>query len=229
MLMGWTYAEASGQQLTEIFQVIDATTREPIVPRLEFEVGTARTIILPPNCVLLRRDGHELPIEDSAAPIHDRGGRVTGLVVVFHDVSEAQTMAQKTTHLAGHDILTSLPNRGLSDEVHNMEKRWRGKESRWGDRIQVNIPVHISANGLSADGCMKNLSLSGALVKADVDLGPHALISVNIMISPPSRRAPAITAYVSRRGMEGIGVEWCEFAPGIVKDLLRSPSIPLPS
>jgi diguanylate cyclase (GGDEF)-like protein/PAS domain S-box-containing protein len=115
-LIGWTYAEASGRQLAEVFQVLDATTRQPIVPCLEFEVGKGRTIILPPNCVLLRRDGHELPIEDSAAPIHDRSGRVAGLVIVFHDVSEAHAMAQRMTHLAEHDILTSLPNRGRLDE-----------------------------------------------------------------------------------------------------------------
>jgi diguanylate cyclase (GGDEF)-like protein/PAS domain S-box-containing protein len=115
-LIGWTNAEAAGRQLTEIFQVIDATTRERIVPCLEFEVEKGRTIILPPNCVLVRRDGHESPIEDSAAPIHDRGGHVAGMVVVFHDVSEAQAMAQRMSHLAQHDILTSLPNRALLDD-----------------------------------------------------------------------------------------------------------------
>jgi PilZ domain len=110
-----------------------------------------------------------------------------------------------------------------------MDKRWHGKEGRWGDRVRVNIPVQVSANALSAHGWMKNLSLSGALVKADVDLGMHALIQVNIEVSSPSPRAAAITAYISRKDEEGIGVEWCEFAPSIVKDLLRSPSIPLPS
>jgi len=75
---------------------------------------------------------------------------------------------------------------------------------------------------------MKNLSLSGALLKADVDLGMHALIQVNIETSSPSQRAAMITAYVSRKAQDGIGVEWCEFAPAIVKDLLRSPTIPLP-
>jgi diguanylate cyclase (GGDEF)-like protein/PAS domain S-box-containing protein len=115
-LIGWTCAEASGQQLTDVFQVIDATTRERIAPCLEFEVGKGRTVILPPNCVLVRRDGHESPIEDSAAPIHDRSGGVAGLVVVFHDVSDAQAMAQRMTHLAEHDILTALPNRGLLDD-----------------------------------------------------------------------------------------------------------------
>jgi hypothetical protein len=87
----------------------------------------------------------------------------------------------------------------------------------------------VSANALTAaDGCMKNLSLSGALLKADVDFGLHALIQVSIKMPSPLRRAAAITAYVSRKAGEGVGVEWCEFAPSVVKDLLRSPSIPLP-
>jgi len=109
-----------------------------------------------------------------------------------------------------------------------MDKRWHGKESRWGDRVRVNIPVQVSANASSADGCMKNLSLSGALVKADVNLRMHALIQVSINMPSPSRRAAAITAYISRKTKEGVGVEWCEFAPSVVKDLLRSPSIPFP-
>src|ERR1700730_16629569 len=115
-LIGWTNAEAAGRQLTEVFQVINATTRERVVPSLEFEVEKGRTMILPPNCVLVRRDGHESPIEDSAAPIHDRGGHIAGMVVVFHDVSDAHAMAQRMTHLAEHDILTSLPNRALLDD-----------------------------------------------------------------------------------------------------------------
>ena len=111
-----------------------------------------------------------------------------------------------------------------------MEKRWYGKESRWGDRVRVNIPVQVSTNALAGGvGRMKNLSLSGALVKSDVDLGLNTLIKVSIKMPSPSQRAAAITAYVSRKAGEGVGVEWCEFAPSVVKDLLRSPSIPLPS
>jgi PilZ domain len=110
-----------------------------------------------------------------------------------------------------------------------MEKHWHGKEHRWGDRVKVNIPVQMSANALTGgEGCMKNLSLSGALVKADVDLGLHALIHVSIAVPSPSQSGASIAAYVSRKAREGVGVEWCEFAPSVVKDLLRSPSIPLP-
>ena len=111
-----------------------------------------------------------------------------------------------------------------------MEKSWHGKEGRWGDRVRVNIPVQVSVNAVTnADGCMKNLSLSGALMTANVDLGLHSLIEVNIKTPSPWQRVEPITAYVSRRTKEGVGVEWCEFAPTIVKDLLRSPSIPLPN
>jgi hypothetical protein len=110
-----------------------------------------------------------------------------------------------------------------------MEKRWQGKESRWGDRVRVDIPIQVSVNTLTgADARMQNLSLSGALVKADVDLGLHALIKVSIKVQSPSQRAAAISAYVSRKTKDGVGVEWCEFAPSVVKDLLRSPWMPLP-
>jgi hypothetical protein len=110
-----------------------------------------------------------------------------------------------------------------------MAHQWQGKESRWGERVNVNIPVQVSADDLAgADGCMKNLSLSGALMRADVDLPLNSLINVSIKMPSRSRHAEAITAYVSRKVKEGVGVEWCEFAPSVVKDLLRSPTIPLP-
>jgi diguanylate cyclase (GGDEF)-like protein len=68
------------------------------------------------NCVLIRRDGYESAIEDSAAPIHDRGGRITGAVIVFHDVSAARAMSTQMTHTAQHDPVTNLPNRILLND-----------------------------------------------------------------------------------------------------------------
>jgi hypothetical protein len=110
-----------------------------------------------------------------------------------------------------------------------MEQHWDGKESRWGDRVRVDIPIQVSANASAgADGCMKNLSLSGALVQADVELRLNALIQVSINLPSPSQRAEAIPAFVCRKVEDGAGVEWGEFAPSAVKDLLRAASIPLP-
>jgi diguanylate cyclase (GGDEF)-like protein/PAS domain S-box-containing protein len=112
-LTGWASLQALGQHVSDVFQVLDGTTRVPITPQIEIAVGTGSTIILPPNCLLVRRNGQELHIEDSAAPIHDVSGEFAGMVVVFHDVSESRAMTQKMSHLAEHDVLTSLPNRAL--------------------------------------------------------------------------------------------------------------------
>jgi diguanylate cyclase (GGDEF)-like protein len=59
----------------------------------------------------VRRDGFESDIENSAAPIHDSRGRVTGAVMVFRDVSEARTLSRRMSFLAQHDSLTQLSNR----------------------------------------------------------------------------------------------------------------------
>ncbi|HUG82342.1 MAG TPA: diguanylate cyclase [Bryobacterales bacterium] len=71
---------------------------------------------LPSNCILVRRDGTEYPIEDSVAPIYDREGKATGAVIVFRDVTAAQTMSREITHNSEHDFLTGLPNRLLFND-----------------------------------------------------------------------------------------------------------------
>jgi diguanylate cyclase (GGDEF)-like protein len=75
-----------------------------------------RMVGLPPTCILIQRGGAEVAIEDSAAPIHDRLGRVTGAVMVFHDVSAARALSEKMAYLAQHDSLTELPNRLLLND-----------------------------------------------------------------------------------------------------------------
>jgi diguanylate cyclase (GGDEF)-like protein/PAS domain S-box-containing protein len=115
-LLGWSSADALGRHVSEVFQVLDATSRERLAPQMERAIQNGRTIILPANCVLVRPDGRELPIEDSAAPIRDLHGAFAGMVVVFHDVSEARAITQKMSHLAEHDVLTSLPNRALLND-----------------------------------------------------------------------------------------------------------------
>ena len=72
-----------------------------------------RTIDLAPTCLLIRRDGFETAIENSASPIHDRSGQVIGAVIVFNDVSEVRAMSLRAVYLAQHDFLTDLPNRML--------------------------------------------------------------------------------------------------------------------
>src|SRR6266852_4556684 len=115
-MTGWSRKEAIGEPLAEVFRIIDGATRKTARDPMEMAVEQNRTVGLTVNCILIRRDGFESAIEDSAAPIHDRVGRVTGAVIVFHDVSAARAMSVKMTHSAQHDVVTNLPNRLLLND-----------------------------------------------------------------------------------------------------------------
>jgi diguanylate cyclase (GGDEF)-like protein len=115
-MTGWSCAEAVGRPLAEVFNIIDGETRERVQNPIEVAVKLSKTVTLPSNCILVRRDGFESPIADSAAPIHDRGGQITGAVIVFHDVSMERAMSLQLSHLAQYDVLTDLPNRTLLND-----------------------------------------------------------------------------------------------------------------
>jgi diguanylate cyclase (GGDEF)-like protein/PAS domain S-box-containing protein len=115
-LTGWSRQDAAGHPFGDVFRIIDSVTRSPARNPMAFAIQSNKTVSLTPNCVLIRRDGVESPIEDSAAPIHDRYGRVTGAVMVFHDVSAARATTLSMSYLAQHDSLTDLPNRLLLND-----------------------------------------------------------------------------------------------------------------
>jgi diguanylate cyclase (GGDEF)-like protein/PAS domain S-box-containing protein len=115
-MMGWTLAEALGRPLGEVFRIVDRETRESAANPLEFSIEQEQMVGLTADCLLIRRDGSELAIEDSAAPIRDHEGRVVGAVLVFRDVGRAQALMHKMFHLALHDSLTELPNRVLLND-----------------------------------------------------------------------------------------------------------------
>ena len=112
-MTGWSRHEAGGRPIEEVFRVVDAITREVVENPMASAIRLNKTVGLTPNCVLIRRDGFEAAIEDSAAPIHDRRGQVSGGVMVFHDVSTARALSARMSYLAQHDSLTDLPNRIL--------------------------------------------------------------------------------------------------------------------
>jgi diguanylate cyclase (GGDEF)-like protein/PAS domain S-box-containing protein len=115
-LTGWRLDEALGHPLEEIFRIVDGKTRITAPNPMASAIRENKTMTLTPNCVLIGRDGVEAAIEVSTAPVHDRRGKVTGAVMVFHDVSMARAMALRMSHLTQHDSLTELPNRVLMND-----------------------------------------------------------------------------------------------------------------
>ncbi len=119
-MTGWSLQEAAGLPLGEVFRILDAASRVASPSPMETAVVEQDcTTHRPSNYVLVRRDGFEIPIEDSVSPIHDREGNATGAVIVFRDVSAARAMADQITHSAEHDFLTGLPNRMLLNDRVN--------------------------------------------------------------------------------------------------------------
>jgi len=115
-MTGWSREEAAGRPLTEVFHIVDHITRQPARNPAKMALAENKTVSMAAGVVLIRRDGSEVGIEDSAAPIHDRDGKVSGAVLVFHDVTVSRGMTEKMAHLAQHDALTDLPNRVLLNE-----------------------------------------------------------------------------------------------------------------
>jgi diguanylate cyclase (GGDEF)-like protein/PAS domain S-box-containing protein len=115
-MTGWSGEESAGRSMTEVFRIMDATSHEEVSSLPPLGVRDCLDAKAPSNTVLLRRDGLEIPIENSVAPINNREGQPTGAVIVFRDVSVARAMTSQMVHAAEHDFLTGLPNRMLLND-----------------------------------------------------------------------------------------------------------------
>jgi diguanylate cyclase (GGDEF)-like protein/PAS domain S-box-containing protein len=115
-LTGWSMLEARGCPLGAVFRTLDTLHSETTESTAEHAILQVRAVHMPPSCTLIRRDGMQIPIEESIAPIRSREGVAAGTVIVFRDVSSAKAMAQEIAHTAEHDVLTGLPNRMLLND-----------------------------------------------------------------------------------------------------------------
>ena len=112
MMTGWRNQDACGLPLPKIFRIVHQTNREIAPNPVDQVLQGAESAGLASDTMLIRfTDAAEFAIEDSAAPIRDRKGQVIGVVLVFHDVSQARQLAAEITHQATHDGLTGLINR----------------------------------------------------------------------------------------------------------------------
>ncbi|WP_017316335.1 PAS domain S-box protein [Mastigocladopsis repens] len=110
-LTGWSLQDAQGKPLAEVFKVVNETTREVLENPVEKALRSGSIVGLDKNSVLITRNGSEIPIDDSAAPIRARDGQIIGTVMVFQDVSQIRSMARQLSWQATHDALTGLFNR----------------------------------------------------------------------------------------------------------------------
>jgi diguanylate cyclase (GGDEF)-like protein/PAS domain S-box-containing protein len=136
-LTGWSCAKAMGRPSQEVFKLILENNRKILDNPITNALKTGKAVTLPPFTLLVRRDGIEIPIEDSVAPISQHKGtvpiqndtgKITGAVVIFRDVTQQRQNAKKLHRHAFYDNLTNLPNRlwfreRLTDAVERFKRQ----------------------------------------------------------------------------------------------------------
>jgi PAS domain S-box-containing protein len=115
---GWSEEEARSQQLYNVFRIVNETTRETVenpvdkIRRLNMIVGLAN------HTVLIRKDGAELNIDDSGAPIRDDLGNMVGIILVFRDIT-AQYQMERTLRTTEKMALAGRITASVAHEIHN--------------------------------------------------------------------------------------------------------------
>ncbi|MDQ3161043.1 MAG: EAL domain-containing protein, partial [Pseudomonadota bacterium] len=110
-LLRWSSDEAIGQRIGLVFNIVHQGSGDIAPSPVDFALSTGSVGALANDTMLVRRDGSQIAIEDSAAPILDASGLTQGVVLVFHDVTSARAIAGEISHQASHDPLTDLINR----------------------------------------------------------------------------------------------------------------------
>jgi PAS domain S-box-containing protein len=98
-LTGWRQDEAEGATIREVFRIINEQTREPAEDIVGRILRDGKVALLANHTALISRDGREIPIEDSAAPIRNDAGKILGVVLVFHDVTEKRKARQELSEV----------------------------------------------------------------------------------------------------------------------------------
>ncbi len=138
-LTAWRNEEATGHKLEEVFPVIDEITHEPIESLVERCLREGHVIGLGNHTLLLNREGREIAISDSAAPIRGESGGINGVVLVFHDVSVERTMQRKIEYQAQHDSLTGLWSRATFD--HRLKELIVDAQQGEGEHVLIYIDL----------------------------------------------------------------------------------------
>ncbi|MBC3797697.1 HD domain-containing phosphohydrolase [Acetobacterium tundrae] len=115
-LTGWTQEEAMGKPIEDVFNVVNGYTGEKSDNIVNKALSMGRIIELANHVILISKDGNQRSIEDCASPIIEENGKISGVVVVFRDVSEERIRKEELLYASYHDFLTGLYNRRFYEE-----------------------------------------------------------------------------------------------------------------
>ncbi len=129
-LTGWQSEEAFGQPIQSVFRIINERTRKPTENIIERVLREGNIVALANHTALITREGREVPIEDSAAPIKDGSGKVIGVVLVFHDVTEKRR-AREALRESEERLRLFIEHAPASLAMFDREMRYLSASRRW--------------------------------------------------------------------------------------------------
>ena len=149
-LTGWPQQEAAGRHLDEVFRIVNEDTRQPVANPALKALGEGIVVGLANHTVLIRKDGGECPIDDSAAPIRDEHGHVSGCVLIFRDITgqrrqERDKARQLQTARLLASIVESSDDAIVSKSLDGVIQTWNaGAERIFGYTAAQATGKHIS-------------------------------------------------------------------------------------
>jgi len=121
-LTGWPISEALLKPVTTVFNIINEHTRAKVEDPVARILRLGTIIGLANHTLLIRRDGREVPIDDSVAPIKDKAGTTLGTVLIFRDITESKRVQAEIAHLASFVMQNPSPviETDLTGVIHFM-------------------------------------------------------------------------------------------------------------
>jgi len=149
-LTGWTQSEALGQPLDRVFRILNDETRQPVENPATRALREGVVVGLANHTVLIHKDGREQPIDDSAAPIRDERGHVSGCVLIFRDVAAQRRMEkERASQLLTARVLASIVESSddaiVSKSLDGVIQSWNAAAERlFGHTAAQAVGRHIS-------------------------------------------------------------------------------------
>ena len=147
---GWSYEDALGQPLDRVFRIVNEVTRQPVENPAQRALRQGVVVGLANHTILIKKDGSECPIDDSAAPIRNEQGYVSGCVLIFRDVT-AQRLREreKANQLLTAQLLASIVESSndpiISKSLDGIIQSWNAAaEQLFGYTSEQVVGRHIS-------------------------------------------------------------------------------------
>jgi PAS domain S-box-containing protein len=187
-LTGWSQEQALGKASTAVFNIVNGKTRLPCDSPVAKVFKHGLTVELEDNTVLLTKEGSEVPIDDSAAPIRDEEGTIIGVVIVFRDITERKQAEEKLrqysielqmqnreldafAHTVAHDLKTPLnPIIGFADL---MSRHYESVPEDLREGLQI-----IGKSGRKMVNIIDELLLLGQVRKAEIKVTPLSMADI---------------------------------------------------